>query len=559
MVQVLPTAELFLESRRQQPIPPQEALHWSLKPVSLLNLFFLDKEIDLTTSKGVGLFFGREAPFFVSYYLGAISAFGISLWLYFSSLREKIILLGLVGASLAVALGSYTPVYLFLFRHLPFLGMFRFPEKFFFFTYVILLYMALKGLGDLSLHNDDRRGPLVALAAVCVMWVSLYILTILNTNLLAQFIVLPNGNAASSPDHATIVAAVMSNLDRQVVLSCGFLLLLVLAKTKAIRHPLFAVLVVSTVFVDLAWAHKSLLFPVNPSLAYGSDRVLQTREADLSRFFYFPSLRDLHPSSVTVMGRPTLEESIALLFKNLLPNAGLLYGVDYFQEIDALGRQPYTDFLFFANQLNFATQMKLLRTFNIKYLLAFKPLAEQGIIFIRHSPESFSWLYKVEGTIPRTYVVNKAAVEKDSKRVLRLLSGDEFDPALEVVLDSEIPMPTIRPLKATAKILRYENELVTIAASVDSEAILVLADSHYPGWKAFVDGKEESIRRANLFFRAVPLHAGNHTVEFRYEPRSFAVGLKISVVTLIVLALVTALLVCRSRIEMPMPPTRFHD
>jgi Bacterial membrane protein YfhO len=548
MVQVLPTAELFLESRRQQPIPPQEALHWSLKPMSLLNLFFLDKEIDLTTSKGVLLFFGREAPFFVSYYLGAISAFGVSLWLYFSSLREKITLLGLVGASLMVALGSYTPIYPFLFRYLPFLGTFRFPEKVFFLTYVLLLYMALKGLSDLLLHNDDRvRGPFVALAVVCLVWVGLRILTSFNTNLLAQFILAQNGNSFSSPDYAKIVAAVISNLDRQVILSLGFLLLLVLAKTKAIRRPLFAILVVLAVFVDLAWAHKSLLFPVNPSFAYGSHRVLQTREADLNRFFYFPSVRDLHPSSVTVMGRPTLEESIALSFKNLLPNAGLLYGVDYFQEIDALGRQPYTDFLFFANQLNFATQMKLLRTFNVKYLLAFKPLAEKGLILIRHSPESFSWLYRIEGTIPRTYVVNKASVQKDSKQVLRLLSSDEFDPALEVVLDREIPMPPIQQLKATAKIVRYENELVTIAASADNEAILVLADSHYPGWKAFVDGKEEVIRRANLFFRAVPLPAGDHTVEFRYEPSSFTVGLVISVVTLIALALVTALSAFRSR------------
>jgi hypothetical protein len=50
MMQVLPTAELFLRIRRQQQIPPK-AFHWSLKPASLLNLFFLDKEIDLTTSK----------------------------------------------------------------------------------------------------------------------------------------------------------------------------------------------------------------------------------------------------------------------------------------------------------------------------------------------------------------------------------------------------------------------------------------------------------------------------------------------------------------------------
>jgi hypothetical protein len=550
MVQVLPTAELFLESRRRHPIPPQEALHWSLKPVTLLNLFFLDKEVDLTIPRGVRLFFGREAPFFVSYYLGALSAFGIGLWLYFSSLREKIVLLGLIGASLLVALGGYTPIYPFLFRHLPFLGMFRFPEKFFFFTYVLLLYVALKGLADLLSHNDDRKGPFVALAAVCAMWVGLYILIIFNTNLLAQLVVPQNGNSLSSQDHAKIVAAVMSNLDRLVILSLGFLLLLVLGKTNAIRRSLFAVLVVSSVFVDLAWAHKSLLFPVHPGFAYGGHRVLQTRETELSRFFYFPSVRDLHPSSVTVMGRPTLEESIALSFKNLLPNAGLFYGVDYFQEIDALGRQPYTDFLFFANQLNFSSQMKLLRTFNVKYLLTFKPLAEKGLILIHHSPESLSWLYKVERTIPRTYVVNKAKVEKDSAQVLRLLSNDEFDPAVEIVLDSEIPMPSARQLKATAKILRYDNELVTIAASTNSEAILVLADSHYPGWKAFVDGKEAAIRRANLFFRAVPLPAGNHTVEFRYEPRSFTVGLRISVVTLVALAIVTALFVCRSRIKM---------
>ena len=543
MVQVLPTTELFLESRRQQPILAQEAFHWSLKPASLLNLFFLDKEIDLTTSKGIRLFFGREAPFFLSYYLGAISFMGISLWLYFSSLREKITLLSLVAASLIVALGTYTPIYPFLFRHIPFLGAVRFPEKFFFFTYVLFLYMALKGLGDPLLHGEGSgKGAFVTLAAACVVWVGLYIFSRLNLDLIARFIAAQSGNPVSSPDHVKMVAAVMSNLDRQVVLSLGFLLLIVLAKTKVIRMSLFGVLMVSAVFVDLAWAHRGFLFPLHPGFVYESEPILKARETDHNRFFYFPSGRDLHPSSVTVLGRPTLKESITLSYKNLLPNAGLLSGVDYFQEIDALGRQPYTDFLFFANQLDFASQLKLLRTFNVKHLLSFRPLAEKDIILISHSPEYFSWLYKIEGTAPRAYVVNKTMVEKDSKQVLRLLSGAGFDPTREVVLDSEIPMPPPRQLKATAKIVRYENELVTIATLADSEAILVLADSYYPGWKAFVDGREEIIRRANLFFRAVPLPPGNHTVEFRYEPRSFTIGLAISSVALVGLALLAMFL-----------------
>jgi hypothetical protein len=242
-----------------------------------------------------------------------------------------------------------------------------------------------------------------------------------------------------------------------------------------------------------------------------------------------------------------LKESITLSYKNLLPNAGLLSGVDYFQEIDALGRQPYTDFLFFANQLDFASQLKLLRTFNVKYLLSFTPLAEKDIILIGHFPKYFSWLYEIEGSTPRVYVVNETIVERDSKRVLRLLSSTEFDPARAVVLDGEIPTPPTGQLRAAAQIVRYNNETVTIATSADSEAVLVLADSYYPGWNAFVDGREEVIRRANLFFRAVRLPAGNHTVEFRYEPRSFVIGLAISAATLVALVVTTSFFVFRIR------------
>jgi hypothetical protein len=222
-----------------------------------------------------------------------------------------------------------------------------------------------------------------------------------------------------------------------------------------------------------------------------------------------------------------------------LPNAGLLYGVDYFQEIDALGRQPYSDFLFFANQLDFTSQIKLLRTFNVKYLVAFRSLPENGTRLTAQFPDSFSWLYQIDQTIPRAYIVNKIIAENDSKEVLRLLASAEFDATREVVLDREVPMPPALWLAATAKILRYENDLVRIATSSDNEGILILADSYYPGWKAFVDGREEVIRRANLFFRAVPLPAGDHIVEFRYEPKSFAIGLAISAATLVALLVTT--------------------
>ena len=54
--------------------------------------------------------------------------------------------------------------------------------------------------------------------------------------------------------------------------------------------------------------------------------------------------------------------------------------------------------------------------------------------------------------------------------------------------------------------------------------LLVLSDTYYQGWKAFVDGKGTKIYRADYAFRAIPLNAGTHRVEFVYDSMSFKLG-----------------------------------
>ena len=547
MIQLLPTVELFSESRRQQPIPPQEVLHWSLKPMSLLNLVFLDKEVDLTEPASMRLFFAREAPFFVSYYLGAICIFGVSLWVCFSSSREKIILLSLVTLSLTFALGVYTPVYPFLLQRIPFLAAFRFPEKFFFPVYAVVLYMTLQGLDSLLKEEKTVKKPFIALAVIGAVWVGLYFLLRFHVDVIARFVTAQTGKPLLSPAHAEIVAAVLSNLERQVVLSLGFLLLMVLGRAKAIRLSLFGVLMISAVFIDLAWAHQGFLFPISTQIATNGQRIIRTPDVDPARLFYYPSSRNLHPSSLMAQGQPSFKQATALSFQDLLPNSGIIYGFDYMQEIDALARRPYAEFLGFANQLEPAQQIQLLRTFNVGYLVTFQSMSVKGVTFVARFPQFFSWLYKIDKPLPRTYVVNRISVEQGSERVFRRLLEPGFNPVEEVVLDQAVPTTPKHPLEATARLVRYENQRVVIDASLNDAGILVLADSYYPGWKAYVDGKEEKILRANLFFRAVSLSAGRHTVEFRYEPRSFAIGLAISVGTVIVLIITSVIFYLRGR------------
>jgi hypothetical protein len=540
MIQALPTAELVLESRRQQPIPLQEALYWSLKPVNLLNLFFIDKVIDADAAVGMRFFFIRETPFLVSYYLGAFSLLGIALWFCFSSRWEKTLVLTVISVSLLCAFGSYTPIYPFLYRAWPLLGAVRYPEKFFFFTFVILIYMAMRGAkGFLHDGGEAEKKAYAVMALVCGTWLGLYLYVRFDT---LSFVRLVSDVAgAQLASGTTAVADILANLERQLALSLGLVLLCVLFTTKAVRRELVGVLLVLTVFVDLAWANKDLLFLLNPDFVRRSPRILDPAAKDTSRLFYAPSGRNLHPSSVSIAGRPTFKDATALSLQNLLPNTGILDGFDYMQEIDALGRDRYAQFLSFANKLDFVGQLRLLRLFNVGYLISFRELSASGIHFAGRFPQYYSWLYKVDGAVPRAYIVNKATAVANADAVLPLLSDTKFDSAQEVILEAGDPLEPQRPLQATAKIAHYEDSRVSIAVTSNDDAVLILADSYYPGWRAYVDGSETEILRANYFFRGVRVRPGDHFVEFKYEPQSFTLGLIISLLTFLGTAVASAL------------------
>ncbi|MBN1679531.1 MAG: oligosaccharide flippase family protein [Anaerolineae bacterium] len=83
-----------------------------------------------------------------------------------------------------------------------------------------------------------------------------------------------------------------------------------------------------------------------------------------------------------------------------------------------------------------------------------------------------------------------------------------------------------------ATITSYGAIEVLIDAEVEADSWLVLADSYYPGWKAFVrpldaDMDEEDeidVHLVNGNFRGIRLEPGAWTVRFRYSPPSFQVG-----------------------------------
>jgi uncharacterized membrane protein YfhO len=74
------------------------------------------------------------------------------------------------------------------------------------------------------------------------------------------------------------------------------------------------------------------------------------------------------------------------------------------------------------------------------------------------------------------------------------------------------------------EIISEKNNRLQLLVNSTEDSLLVLSDNYYPGWKAFVDRHPKKIYRANYAFRAVPLGAGTHRVEFVYNPLSFRLG-----------------------------------
>src|SRR5450432_26653 len=108
-----------------------------------------------------------------------------------------------------------------------------------------------------------------------------------------------------------------------------------------------------------------------------------------------------------------------------------------------------------------------------------------------------------------------------------------------------IPFMPIKDSTAEIHLIENINDKISYKFKSKTNQFGVFSEVYYDkGWNAFIDGKSALYCKVNYILRGMAIPAGEHTIEFRFEPQSYILGNKLSIWASILtyLLLVTAIL-----------------
>jgi hypothetical protein len=186
----------------------------------------------------------------------------------------------------------------------------------------------------------------------------------------------------------------------------------------------------------------------------------------------------------------------------------------------------------------------MLEAANVRYVVSMAPLSHPTL---REVHRGSALVYENVAALPRAYLP-PTVVPIPAARMVEAMLATPWDPAQTAYVAAEagIELPDA-PLAGEAAITVYEPDRVVVQTRTDRAALLVLADNHYDGWRAEVNGQRAEVVLANHTFRGVVVPAGEQTVEFTFRPPPLYTGLYITVAGFVLLGILGVVLLVRER------------
>ena len=186
---------------------------------------------------------------------------------------------------------------------------------------------------------------------------------------------------------------------------------------------------------------------------------------------------------------------------------------------------------YFAGNIN----MNVLNMLNTRYVIT-----QQGV---QYNPEAFGNAWFVQNidwvNNPNEEIAAIGNIDLQQKAVIDTCWRTKVSDGLAMTQPASIRLTNY----ANPGNLFYESEST-------EDGLAVFSEVYYKTWKAFIDGKEVPVVRANYILRAIEVPAGKHTIEFRCEDDLLLDTQIVSTIaSCLVVLVIILLLVFRRKIE----------
>ena len=543
MVQILPFLELYSQSHRYGGVSLQEATLWSLAPKDLI-YFLLPSLYGPRTTPGL---YWKYQNYLKTIYVGPVVLCLAGVY-FVQQGRRVLVLLAALGVTLIFAFGGHTPVYSFFHRYIPLFSTLRYPVKFLFLFIFYLCLAAGLGLDVARRRFSKNRHPphwAEGLLIVVILALAVFLWT---ARLHPEQM-----RSLANQWHVTVLESanlplVLHNFNRMLTVTALVLMVVFFGlrhRLTRLGSPLLLVLLT----MDLFLGNRGYALKLDAVTFHAQNNIIRTLRADpdLFRFYVLPQARDLN---IPTKSYGEAHDNRKKLLGNDLVMEHHLFDITGYN-VPLQIRYERLIGLILSRPL--ASVLPLLDMLNVKYVLTDKPVDLKGLSWVLDGPGT-SKLYQNHYCLPRAFLVKQFQVLDREQQYARAFIELTFDPRSTILLEREpihfLEMkkePIVPNLKSAVRVLSYENNRIVLEVDTPEAAFLFMSESYYPGWEAYVDGREEEMLRANYVFRAVPVGPGSHRIELVCEPVSFKVGLTLSLLTILLLGGVWFMFTIRKR------------
>ncbi len=551
MVQFLPSAELGALSGKGGGYDLAVSTRWSFHPKRTLEFFVPSPwgrfwpihDYEARDLSGLEGFY----PWVISHYMGIPILIGCVASFFKASWRKRALVGGAALAAVLYSMGEHGFIYALAFKLAPVLRMFRYPEKYLLLFNFIVVTAGAIGLDHLARGARSAKSKkLFAALAATSLAAAVFALVVQGgaTSWATRAVPLSHGLNPGALPHNYFSLQVLHSVAALV----SFLAAMALYSTRRLNKaaPIMMVLVA---FLDLGLANHWVIPFADPEIySFEPSALRALRDYGLTTSPpLFNEKGNSIPGRYRIMRDLTMPstETLAMIeapsrFERhrrwerhtLKSNFNFIEGIESLIGYTAAFTSDYD------RTMTTSLSLKTMELFNVRFVICplhGSPLEGQGLPVIATRNDQGYKIFELPGRLPRAYLVGRSVRVAAFMDNLGLVKDHDFTRA---VLIENGPAPPSAEEETDfdmipAEVKSYAPGEVRLEAESKAAGYLVLSDSFFPGWRAFIDGTETPIFKANYLVRAVRFPAGRHEVVFKYKPLPYAVGKVVSVITLL--------------------------